>query len=104
MDEKTSRYILYTGTVMSLLMLSGCAPWEWVKDKLEMGKKPVPTVTEVPVGVTQDRDDKVLVTMKGVPVMTFIRGTLAFNEGTVTVKPGHGKFQAMGSGDRPTGD
>ena len=42
--------------------------------------------------------------MKGVPVMTFIRGTMAFNEGNVTVKPGHGKFQAMGSGNRPTGD
>ncbi len=43
-------------------------------------------------------------TMKGAPVMTFIRGTEAFNEGNVTVKPGHGKFQAMGSGERPTGD
>lgn len=43
-------------------------------------------------------------TMKGVPVMTFIRGTQAFNEGSVTIKPGHGKFQAMGSGHRPIGD
>ncbi|MHA2351875.1 MAG: dihydroorotase [Candidatus Thorarchaeota archaeon] len=42
--------------------------------------------------------------MKGVPVMTFIRGVQAFNEGNVTIKPGHGKFQAMGSGDRPIGD
>jgi hypothetical protein len=43
-------------------------------------------------------------TMKGVPVMTFIRGVQAFNKGDVTIKPGHGKFQAMGSGDRPIGD
>jgi len=90
MDEKTSRYILYTGTVMSLLMLSGCAPWEWVKDKLGMGKKPVPTVTEVSVGVThgnaiqpvklQGRDDKVLVTMKGAPVITLKGFEQEFNQ------------------------
>jgi allantoinase len=43
-------------------------------------------------------------TMKGGPVMTFIRGIQVFNEGNVTIKPGHGKFQAMGSGDKPTGD
>jgi len=42
--------------------------------------------------------------MKGVPVMTFIRGAQAFNEGSVTLKPGYGKFQAMGSGNRPIGD
>jgi len=42
--------------------------------------------------------------MKGVPVMTFIRGTQVFNEGDLTVKPGHGKFQAMGSGNMPIGD
>ncbi len=43
-------------------------------------------------------------TMKGVPVMTFIRGTQVYNEGIVIAKPGHGKFQAMGSGERPIGD
>ncbi|MGD9396083.1 MAG: dihydroorotase family protein [Candidatus Thorarchaeota archaeon] len=43
-------------------------------------------------------------TMKGAPVMTFIRGVQAFSEGNVTIKPGHGTFQAMGSGDRPIGD
>jgi dihydroorotase-like cyclic amidohydrolase len=43
-------------------------------------------------------------TLKGVPVMTFIRGVEAFNEGNVTIKPGHGKFQAMGSENRPIGD
>jgi allantoinase len=43
-------------------------------------------------------------TLKGAPVMTFIRGVEANNEGNVTVKPGHGKFQAMGSGERPIGD
>jgi allantoinase len=43
-------------------------------------------------------------TMKGVPVMTFIRGIEVFKEGNVTMKPGHGKFQAMGSGERPIGD
>ncbi|KXH71045.1 MAG: hypothetical protein AM326_03945 [Candidatus Thorarchaeota archaeon SMTZ-45] len=43
-------------------------------------------------------------TMMGVPVMTFIRGTLVFKEGNVVAKPGYGKFQAMGSGNRPIGD
>lgn len=43
-------------------------------------------------------------TMQGVPVMTFIRGVEAFSEGKVTIQPGHGKFQAMGSGDRPIGE
>ncbi len=43
-------------------------------------------------------------TMKGAPVMTFIRGTQVYNEGNVIAKPGHGKFQAMGSGERPIGD
>ena len=43
-------------------------------------------------------------TMKGAPVMTFIRGVQVYTEGKVTVKPGHGKFQAMGSGHRPIGD
>jgi dihydroorotase (multifunctional complex type) len=36
-------------------------------------------------------------TMKGAPVMTFVRGVQVFNENRMTVKPGHGKFQAMGS-------
>ncbi|MFW9836586.1 MAG: allantoinase AllB [Candidatus Thorarchaeota archaeon] len=44
------------------------------------------------------------ITMKGTPVKTFIRGIEAYNEGNVTLKPGHGMFQAMGSGDRPIGD
>jgi dihydroorotase (multifunctional complex type) len=43
-------------------------------------------------------------TMKGTPVMTFIRGIQVYNEGNVMVKPGHGKFHAMGSGHRPIGD
>jgi len=43
-------------------------------------------------------------TMMGVPVMTFIRGTQVFKEGNITIKPGFGKFQAMGSGNRPIGD
>ncbi len=43
-------------------------------------------------------------TMRGVPVMTFIRGTQVYNEGAVIAKPGHGKFQEMGSGERPIGD
>ncbi len=42
--------------------------------------------------------------MKGVPVMTYIRGAQVFNEGDLTIKPGHGKFQAMGSGNIPIGD
>jgi dihydroorotase (multifunctional complex type) len=43
-------------------------------------------------------------TMKGVPVMTFIRGMEAYSEGNVAIKPGSGKYQAMGSGNRPIGD
>jgi allantoinase len=43
-------------------------------------------------------------TMKGMPVMTFIRGIQVYNEGNVTAKPGHGKFHAMGSGHRPIGE
>jgi allantoinase len=42
-------------------------------------------------------------TMKGVPVMTFSRGIQIFKDGELTAKPGHGKFQAMGSGNRPNG-
>jgi len=43
-------------------------------------------------------------TMKGVPVMTFSRGLKVYNEGQITGKPGHGRFQAMGSGNRPDGE
>jgi len=34
-------------------------------------------------------------TMKGAPVMTFVRGTPVFEEDRTLVKPGHGMFQAM---------
>ncbi|MFW9846047.1 MAG: dihydroorotase family protein, partial [Candidatus Thorarchaeota archaeon] len=34
-------------------------------------------------------------TMKGAPVMTFVRGTQVFEEDRILVKPGHGRFQAM---------
>ncbi|MHA2140847.1 MAG: dihydroorotase [Candidatus Thorarchaeota archaeon] len=34
-------------------------------------------------------------TMKGVPVMTIVRGTPVYEEGRMLVKPGHGRFQAM---------
>ena len=43
-------------------------------------------------------------TMKGVPVMTFSRGVQVYKNGKITGKPGHGKFQAMGSGIRPNGE
>jgi allantoinase len=43
-------------------------------------------------------------TMKGAPVMTFIRGVQVFDKGIVPVRPGLGRFQAMGIGDRQTGD
>ncbi len=43
-------------------------------------------------------------TMKGVPQMTFVRGVKVYEEGKILVKPGHGKFQVMGSGNRPLGD
>lgn len=42
--------------------------------------------------------------MKGVPVMTFSRGVQVFKDGQLIAKPGHGKYQAMGSGLRPNGD
>jgi len=35
-------------------------------------------------------------TMKGTPVMTFVRGVQVFNEDRTTIKPGHGRFQKMG--------
>ncbi len=43
-------------------------------------------------------------TMKGVPIMTFSRGEQVFKDGQLTAKPGHGKYQAMGCGNRPNGD
>jgi dihydroorotase-like cyclic amidohydrolase len=43
-------------------------------------------------------------TMKGVPEMTFVRGVQVYGNGKILVKPGHGKFQAMGSGRKPLGD
>lgn len=42
--------------------------------------------------------------MIGVPQMTFVRGVKIYEEGKIHGKPGHGKFQAMGSGNRPLGD
>ncbi len=39
--------------------------------------------------------------MKGVPTMTFVRGTQVFHEDRTTVKPGHGRFLAMGEGNKP---
>ena len=39
--------------------------------------------------------------MKGTPEMTFVRGEQVYEEGKILVKPGHGKFQRMGSGKRP---
>jgi allantoinase len=42
--------------------------------------------------------------MMGAPEMTFVRGVKVFEEGAILVKPGHGKFQAMGSGRKPLGD
>ena len=43
-------------------------------------------------------------TMMGVPQMTFVRGVQVYGDGKILVKPGHGKFQAMGSGTKPLGD
>lgn len=41
--------------------------------------------------------------MKGAPLETYVRGTPVFEEGRITVKPGHGKFQSM-SGMTPFED
>ncbi|MCK5266348.1 MAG: amidohydrolase family protein, partial [Candidatus Thorarchaeota archaeon] len=43
-------------------------------------------------------------TMKGTPQMTFVRGLKVYEDGKILAKPGHGKFQAMGSGNKPLGD
>lgn len=43
-------------------------------------------------------------TMKGVPQMTFVRGVQIYGDGKILVKAGHGRFQAMGSGNKPLGD
>jgi allantoinase len=40
-------------------------------------------------------------TMKGAPVMTFVRGVQVFGEDKILAKPGLSKFQVMGSGNRP---
>ncbi len=42
--------------------------------------------------------------MMGVPEMTFVRGEQVYGEGKILVKPGHGKFQKMGSGTKPLGE
>jgi allantoinase len=42
--------------------------------------------------------------MKGAPQMTFVRGVQVYGDGKILVKPGHGMFQAMGSGNKPLGD
>ncbi len=42
--------------------------------------------------------------MMGVPEMTFVRGEQVYGEEKILVKPGHGKFQKMGSGKRPLGE
>ena len=43
-------------------------------------------------------------TMIGAPQMTFVRGVQVYGDGKILVKPGHGRFQAMGSGNKPLGD
>ncbi|MBN2229629.1 MAG: dihydroorotase family protein [Candidatus Thorarchaeota archaeon] len=43
-------------------------------------------------------------TMRGSPEMTFVRGVQVFGEGKILTRPGHGRFQAMGSGERPAGE
>ncbi|TFG33213.1 allantoinase AllB [Candidatus Thorarchaeota archaeon] len=43
-------------------------------------------------------------TMIGAPQMTFVRGVQVYGDGKILAKPGHGKFQAMGSGNKPLGD
>ena len=42
--------------------------------------------------------------MQGVPQMTFVRGVQVYGNGKILAKPGHGEFQAMGSGNKPLGD
>jgi allantoinase len=43
-------------------------------------------------------------TMRGAPVMTFVRGIQVFGEGKILAKPGLSEFQAMGSGVRTRGE
>ena len=42
--------------------------------------------------------------MVGVPEMTFVRGVQVYGEGKILARPGHGKFQKMGSGERQLGE
>jgi dihydropyrimidinase len=43
-------------------------------------------------------------TMRGAPVMTFVRGVQVFGEGKILTKPGRSEFQEMGSGGRAVGE
>ena len=81
MIGKASRYLLSVGAVVSLVFLSGCAPWDWLKEKLGMGPKSPAAVVATPSQVPtqpggmkpvqlRGKDDKVLVTVDGVPVIT----------------------------------
>lgn len=84
MKGNASRYALYTCAVISVLVLSGCAPWEWLKEKFGGKKAPAPAIVAPTVGKAvvpavpgkiepvklRSRDDKVLVTIEGIPVMT----------------------------------
>jgi len=81
MIGKASRYLLSVGAVVSLAFLSGCAPWDWLKEKLGMGTKSYAAVVATPSQVStqpggmrpaqlRGKDDKVLVTVDGVPAIT----------------------------------
>jgi len=42
-------------------------------------------------------------TMKGVPEMTFVSGEQVYGDGKILIRPGHGRFQSMGSGTKSIG-
>lgn len=81
MKRNASRYALYTCGILSVILLSGCAPWDWFKEKFG-GKKAPDTVAIKPESNApassgkiepvepKSKDDKVLVRMEGIPVMT----------------------------------
>ncbi len=81
MKGNASRYALHVCAVFAVLVLSGCAPWDWIKEKFGGKKAPAAVAVEpakdkastrgkIEAVELKGKDDKVLVTMEGVPVMT----------------------------------
>jgi len=81
MKGNASCYALHVCAVLAVLVLAGCAPLDWIKEKfggkkapavavIEPGKDKVSAKGKIEPAELKGRGDKVLVTMEGVPVMT----------------------------------